>query len=120
MPATTSSLEAYQAYSLGRRTMDGGDYTAAIPLFQRAIRLDPNLAMAYASLGQCYANLYQTSLAIENTKKAYELRDRVSNERGSTSRLTITTPSPGTWKKRARFMNSGHGSIRVTLWRTAI
>ena len=78
MPATTSSLEAYQAYSLGRRTMDGGDDTAAVPLFQRAIQLDPNLAMAYASLGQSYANLGQTSLAIENTKKSYELRQRVS------------------------------------------
>ena len=78
MPATTSSLEAYQAYSLGRRTMDGGDIAAAVPLFQRAIRLDPNLAMAYASLAQCYAGNFETSLAIENTKRAYELRERVS------------------------------------------
>ena len=78
MPATTSSLEAFQAYSLGRRTMDGGDNAAAVPMFQRAIRLDPNLAMAYASLGRSYGNLGQTNLAAESTKKAYELRAGVS------------------------------------------
>jgi tetratricopeptide (TPR) repeat protein/predicted Ser/Thr protein kinase len=76
--ATTPSLEALQAYSLGRKTLNRGDYAAAVPLFQRAIRLDPDFAMAYASLGQSYANLGETSLASENTKKAYELRERVS------------------------------------------
>jgi hypothetical protein len=50
--ATTPSLEALQAYSLGRKTMVGkGEYAAAAPLLQRAIRLDANFAMAYASLG---------------------------------------------------------------------
>src|SRR5580658_3440587 len=44
--ATTPSLEALQAYSLGRRTAVGkGDDAAAVPLFQRAIGLDPNFAM---------------------------------------------------------------------------
>jgi class 3 adenylate cyclase/tetratricopeptide (TPR) repeat protein len=77
--ATTPSLEALQAYSLGRKTQAGnGDNAAAVPLFQRAIRLDPNFAMAYAALGTCYYNLGETSLASENTKKAYELRERVS------------------------------------------
>jgi eukaryotic-like serine/threonine-protein kinase len=77
--ATTPSLEALQAYSLGRKTIVGkGDWAAAVPLFQQAIRLDPNFAMAYASLGVDYSNLGETSLASENTKKAYELRERVS------------------------------------------
>ena len=76
--ATTSSLEALQAYSLGRKTLSGSDNSAAAPLFQRAIRLDPNFAMAYASLGAVYHNLGETSLATENTKKAYELREHVS------------------------------------------
>jgi len=77
--ASTPSLEALQAYSLGRKTLVGkGDWAAAVPLFQRAIRLDPNFAMAYASLGVDYSNLGETSLASENTKKAYELRERVS------------------------------------------
>jgi eukaryotic-like serine/threonine-protein kinase len=77
--ATTPSLEALQAYSLGRKTLaTKGDNAAAVPLFQRAIRLDPNFAMAYASLGTSYGNLGETSLGAENTRKAYELRERVS------------------------------------------
>ncbi len=76
--ATTPSVEALQAYSVGRKTLQNTDNAAAVLLFQRAIRLDPNFAMAYASLGQSCANLGETSLASENTKKAYELRERVS------------------------------------------
>jgi serine/threonine protein kinase/Flp pilus assembly protein TadD len=76
--ATTPSLEGLQAFSLGRKTLVGGDRAAAVPLFQRAIRLDPNFAMAYADLGVSYANLGETTLAAENTRKAYELRERVS------------------------------------------
>jgi eukaryotic-like serine/threonine-protein kinase len=76
--ATTSSLEALQAYSLGRKANAGGGDTAAVPLFLRAISLDPNFAMAYASLGTSYFNLGEFSLAAEKTRKAYELRDRVS------------------------------------------
>jgi tetratricopeptide (TPR) repeat protein len=77
--ATTPSLEALQAYSLGRRNMLGkADYTAAIPLFERSIQLDPNFAMAYATLGTTYHNLGEKNLAAENTRKAYELRSRVS------------------------------------------
>src|SRR4029077_21171688 len=77
--ATTPSLEALQAYSLGSKTLSGkGDFTAAVPLLQRAIRLDPNFAIAYAVLGDCYSNLGEESLAIENYRKAYELRERVS------------------------------------------
>jgi tetratricopeptide (TPR) repeat protein len=77
--ATTPSLEALQAYSLGRKTQVGkGDSAGAVPFFQRAIRLDPNFAMAYASLGTSYNNLGETSQAAENTRKAYELRERVS------------------------------------------
>jgi serine/threonine protein kinase/tetratricopeptide (TPR) repeat protein len=77
--ATTPSLEALQAYSLGRNTMLAqGNYAAAVPLFQRAIQLDPNLAMAYASLGTTYHNLGEKELAAENTRRAFELRAKVS------------------------------------------
>jgi eukaryotic-like serine/threonine-protein kinase len=45
--ATTPSLEALQAYSLGRKTLDvESDFAAAVPLFRRAVQLDPNFAMA--------------------------------------------------------------------------
>jgi tetratricopeptide (TPR) repeat protein/predicted Ser/Thr protein kinase len=78
--ATTPSLEALQAYSLGRKTREEkADPAAAVPLFQRAIHLDPNFAMAYAALGRSYINLGEDELATVNTTKAYELRDRVSD-----------------------------------------
>jgi eukaryotic-like serine/threonine-protein kinase len=77
--ATTPSLEALQAYSLGWKIQTGkGDDAAAAPLYQRAIRLDQHFAMAYASLGTSYNNLGEMSAAAENIRKAYELRDRVS------------------------------------------
>jgi hypothetical protein len=58
--ATTHSLEALQAYSLGRKmTVVKGDYLAAIPLYQKAIAADENFAMAYAALGTAYHNLGQ-------------------------------------------------------------
>ena len=77
--ATTPSLEALQAYSLGWKTQWAkSDSAAAVPFFQRAIQLDPNFAMAYASLGTSYWVRAETSLGAENMKKAYELRERVS------------------------------------------
>jgi serine/threonine protein kinase/Flp pilus assembly protein TadD len=77
--ATTPSLEALQSFSLGWKTVVGeGDSASALPLLQRAITLDPNFAMAYASLGAAYSNLAETSLASENLRKAFELREHVS------------------------------------------
>ncbi|MGA9902994.1 MAG: protein kinase [Terriglobales bacterium] len=76
--ATTSSLEALQQYSEDRRVqLEQGD-AAAIPYAKRAIELDPDFAIAYASLGASYSNLNQASLARDNFRKAYELRDRVT------------------------------------------
>ncbi len=76
--ATTSSLEALKAYGIGRRlSLTAGD-VAGLPYLQRAIELDPNFASAYAALGVCYGNLGQPTLAAQNAKKAFELRDRVS------------------------------------------
>jgi eukaryotic-like serine/threonine-protein kinase len=76
---TTPSLEALQAYTLGNQTMNvANDYPAAIPLFERAISLDPNFAMAYLRLGQSYQPLSELSRSAENTRKAYELRSQTS------------------------------------------
>ncbi len=58
--------------------MAKNDYAAAIPLFQRAVSLDPNFAMACARPGASYGNLGETARAGEATRKAYELRERVS------------------------------------------
>jgi eukaryotic-like serine/threonine-protein kinase len=76
--ATTPSLEALKAFSLGISTFRAKGNAEAIPFYKRAIELDPNFAVAYASLGVVYNNLGQASLGAENLKKAYDLRDRVS------------------------------------------
>jgi len=77
--ATTSSLEAIKAYSLGQKyRVVGYDPVGALPFFQQAILIDPNFAMAHATLGSCYFNLGETGLAAKSMQKAYELRERVS------------------------------------------
>ncbi len=76
--ATTSSLEALKAFSMGVSVSREKGPAEALSFMKRAIELDPNFAMAYALLGLEYANLAQPSRAAENLKKAYELRDHVS------------------------------------------
>jgi eukaryotic-like serine/threonine-protein kinase len=76
--ATTSSLEALKAFSMGITTFRTKGNSEAIAFYKRAIELDPDFAVAYASLGLTYSNLQQPSLAAENIKKAYNLRGHVS------------------------------------------
>jgi len=76
--ATTPSLEALKSFSLGVKALNRGDYTASVTALQRAIVLDPNFALAYSGLSANYTNLGESPLAIENAKKAYELRERVT------------------------------------------
>jgi tetratricopeptide (TPR) repeat protein/predicted Ser/Thr protein kinase len=77
--ATTPSLEALKAYSRGWKVVasEGGD--AAVPFFKRAVEIDPKFAIAYASLGLMYGSMGETDVGTENTKKAYELRDRAGD-----------------------------------------
>ena len=77
--ATTPSLEALKAYSMGWKVTasQGGD--AAVPFFKHAVEIDPKFAIAYASLGLMYGSMGETELGTENTRKAYELQDRVSD-----------------------------------------
>ena len=76
--ATTSSLEALKAFSLGMQARGNKGEGAAAPYFKQAVSLDPNFAMAYAVLGQVETNLGERSIGTEYTKKAYELKDRAS------------------------------------------
>ena len=76
--ATTSSLDALKAFSLGDLKHQMFDELTALPLYQRAVELDPNFAMAYARLGTVYNNLGQSELSETNRTKAFELRDRAS------------------------------------------
>jgi tetratricopeptide (TPR) repeat protein len=76
--ATTPSLVALKAYSLGVKTMTEKGDSAAIPHFKQAIEVDPNFALAFAALGTAYGNLRESDLAKVNYQKAYDLRSRVS------------------------------------------
>ncbi len=78
--ATTQSLEALKAYSAAWKVLhSANDLGAAVPLFQRAIAIDPNFAMAYAALGFTYGLMGEGALAAESDSKAYRLRDRTSD-----------------------------------------
>src|SRR5215471_2754506 len=76
--ATTPSLEALKAYSLGVSKLGQGDPSDAIPMFQKAIEFDPDFHMAYMQLGRSHNNLAQYGLSREPIRKAYELRNRAS------------------------------------------
>jgi eukaryotic-like serine/threonine-protein kinase len=76
--ATTPSLEALEAYSEAWRVHFASGAAAALPLFKRATEIDPNFAMAYASLGRIYADLDESDLSAESTTRAWQLRDRTS------------------------------------------
>jgi DNA-binding winged helix-turn-helix (wHTH) protein/tetratricopeptide (TPR) repeat protein len=76
--ATTPSLEALKAYSLGRKTGFTKGATAALPFYKRAVELDPNFAMAYRGISAVYTNRSEVGRATENARRAYELRAKVS------------------------------------------
>ena len=78
--ATTRSLEALKAYSTGWKVNASAGEAAALPLFKRAVEIDPQFAMAYAALGVMYSTNAEPALAVESASKAYALRDRVSDK----------------------------------------
>jgi eukaryotic-like serine/threonine-protein kinase len=76
--ATTSSLEAMKAYAMGDEKRASEGDLPSLPFFKHAAELDPNFAMAYARMGAIYGNLGELRLSEENSRKAFELRDRTS------------------------------------------
>jgi DNA-binding winged helix-turn-helix (wHTH) protein/Flp pilus assembly protein TadD len=76
--ATTPSLEAFKAYDLGRQRHFSGQYFEAIPLYRRAVELDPNFAIAYAALGITYGTAREDDLAAQFSQRAFALRERVT------------------------------------------
>ena len=76
--ATTSSLEALQAYTQGRKKQAEQGEAAALPYFKLAVDVDPNFAYAYVALAISHFYLYEYGQAVTSMKKAFELRERVS------------------------------------------
>jgi eukaryotic-like serine/threonine-protein kinase len=76
--ATTSSLEALQAYSTGLEVLQTKGEADALPYFQQAVTLDPNFASAFFALATSFGNLRQREASVESYRKAFQLRQRVS------------------------------------------
>jgi DNA-binding winged helix-turn-helix (wHTH) protein/Tfp pilus assembly protein PilF len=77
--AATSSLEALRVYSTAQYMADtqNAPVVTLVPLYQRAVELDPQFALAYEAMAGNYYELQEGRLASENYKKAFDLRDRV-------------------------------------------
>ena len=77
--ATTPSLEALKAYSAGWKASCQRAGSRRLPLFQRAVAIDPDFAMAHAQVGFGYSVMGESALARQSMLKAYQLRDRASD-----------------------------------------
>jgi len=84
--ATTPSLEALKAYSLGGNAFREKSSSAALPYYKRAIELDPNFAIAYSAIGNDYSTLGEPERASEYSTKAFQLREHATER----ERLEIT------------------------------
>jgi len=78
--ATTPSLEALKAYSAGWQVSFHSGSAAAVPFLKRSVEIDPNFASAYALLGRLYGDIGESVLSAMNTSRAYQLRDRASDQ----------------------------------------
>ncbi|HLI62183.1 MAG TPA: hypothetical protein VKV05_02205, partial [Terriglobales bacterium] len=100
--ATTPSLEALKAYSLGRESGSAKGNAAALPFYKQAVELDPNFAMAYRAMSVSYANLDEEGRAAEYARKAYELREKVSERERFSIEVTYYLNATGDLEKAAQ------------------
>jgi len=99
---TTPSLEALKAYSLGEKTGSANGLTAALPFFKRAVDLDPNFAMGYALMSSLYRDLNEVGRGAEYARKAYELREKVSERERFDIEATYYMNATGELEKAAQ------------------
>ena len=97
--ATTPSLEALKAYSAGWQVSFSSGSAASVPFLKRAIEIDPNFASAYAALGRMYGDIGESALSAENTSRAYQLRDRASDQERFFISLTYDLQVTGNLEK---------------------
>jgi len=78
--ALSSSLEALQAGTEGRKLYLAGDVEGALKLYQRAVELDPNLAVTYQGIGSAHGSLGHQDLMVASFARAYQLRERMTEK----------------------------------------
>ena len=100
--ASTPSLEALKAYSLGRKAKIATGQTQSLPFFKRAVELDANFAMAYVGMAGAYINLNQPDRAAENARRAYELREKLSERERFYIETTYYVATTGELEKAAQ------------------
>jgi serine/threonine protein kinase len=100
--ATTPSLEALKAYSLGEKTLSTKGEAAALPFYKRAVELDANFAMAYVAMSGIYLTLNQLERGVENARKAYRLREKVSERERLAIEGLYYSAVTGEWEKGAQ------------------
>ncbi len=97
--ALSSSLEALQAATEGGKLYLAGDTEGALKLFQRAVELDPNFAVAYGRLGASYLFLGNTKLSEASYTRAYQLRDRLTEKGRLGAEINYYSTVIGDWEK---------------------
>jgi DNA-binding winged helix-turn-helix (wHTH) protein len=97
--ALSSSLEALQAGTQGRSLYLAGDVEGALKLYQRAVEMDPNLAVAYERMGAAYLFLGNTELSVASYTRAYQLRDRLTEKDRLDAEITYYSNVIGDWEK---------------------
>jgi eukaryotic-like serine/threonine-protein kinase len=97
--ALSSSLEALQAGTEGVRLSLAGDAEGALKLYQRAVELDPNLALTYGRMGAAYLFLGNTEMSATCYTRAYQLRDRLTEKDRLNSEITYYGRVTGDWEK---------------------
>jgi eukaryotic-like serine/threonine-protein kinase len=78
--ATTASLDALRAYGVGMQQADRGEYALAMSLFQRAVDIDPDFALAHQALASQSMNAGYVAGVVSAAARAYDLRDRVTEQ----------------------------------------
>ncbi len=97
--ALSASLEALQAGTQGNKLSLAGDAEGALKLYQRAVELDPNLAVAYGRMGAAYLFLGNTELSAASYTRAYQLRDRLTEKDRLNTEIAYYGRVTGDWEK---------------------
>jgi DNA-binding winged helix-turn-helix (wHTH) protein len=97
--ALSASLEALQAATQGLKLSLAGDAEGGLKLYQRAVELDPNFAVAYARMGAAYLFLGNTELSEASYTRAYQLRERLTEKDRLHFEITYYSNVIGDWDK---------------------